>query len=85
MIFSIAKIIHLGILRIIIYNFITSFRRETQKKLWPYEKSEYDFPKELWLKYEVFFWLNSVVDEEYIPKDIVAIYFRITKYDFSEI
>ena len=66
------------------YNFITSFRRETQKKLWPYEKSKNDFPKELWLKYEVFFWLNSVVYEEYIPKDIVAIYFRITKYDFSE-
>ncbi len=66
------------------YNFITSFRSEAEKNLWPYEKSKNDFPKELWLKYDFFRWLNSIVDVEYIPNDIIAIYFKIIKYDFSE-
>lgn len=65
------------------YNFITSFRSEAEKNLWPYEKSKNDFPKELWLKYDLFRWLNSIVDVEYIPNDIIAIYFKIIKYDFS--
>lgn len=65
-----------------IYRYMTAFRRDIQKKLWPHEKSIKDYPKELWIKYELFFWLNEVVNTEYIPQNIISIYFRIDK-DFE--
>jgi hypothetical protein len=62
-----------------IYRYMTSFRRDTQKKLWPHEKSIEDYPKELWIKYDIFWRLNSIVDMEFIPQNIIALYFEVKK------
>lgn len=62
-----------------IYRYMTSFRRDTQKELWPHETPKYSFSKGLWFRYDLFRWMNNVVKTEYIPKNIIALYFRIDK------